>query len=58
MKKFPDFGRAYSETGLSTEEFDRFGPTMRTLRQFIEACHDMDAQIRQFMIPNPDLTAA
>ena len=57
QKKFPDFRRAYSETGLSTEEFDTFPPTVRTLRQFIEACHDMDAQIRDFMIPNPDLTA-
>ena len=55
LNKFPDFRRAYSESGLSVEEFDTFPPTIRTLRQFIEACHDMDSQMRDFMIPNPDL---
>lgn len=54
LKKFPDFGRAYSENGLSLAEFDTFGPTRRTLRQFVEACHDMCAQIREVMLPNPD----
>ncbi len=53
-KKFPDFGRAYNEDGLSVEEFDTFGPTRRTLRQFIEACHEMCAQVRELMLPNPD----
>jgi transaldolase len=54
LKKFPDFGRAYNEDGLAIEEFDSFGPTARTLRQFIEACSEMGAQMREFMIPNPD----
>lgn len=53
-KKFPDFGRAYTEGGIAIEDFDSFGPTARTLRQFIEACHDMCGQIREFMVPNPD----
>ena len=54
-RKFPDFRRAYSEGGLSVEEFDSFGPTRRTLRQFIGACHDLDALVRDFMLPNPDV---
>ncbi len=54
LMKFPDFVRAYNEDGLSREEFDTFPPTRRTLRQFITACHDLDAQIRDLMIPNPD----
>lgn len=54
-KKFLDFRRAYSEGGLSVEEFDSFGPTRRTLRQFIGACHDLDALVRDFMLPNPDV---
>jgi len=54
LKKFPDFERAYSENGLTPEEFDTFGSTGRTLRQFIQACHDLDGQIREIMIPNPD----
>ena len=58
LNKFPDFRRAYSEDGLAVEEFDTFGATMRTLRQFIGACHDLDAQVREFMIPNPDAKLA
>ncbi|MDQ2711644.1 MAG: transaldolase [Acidobacteriota bacterium] len=54
--KFPDFQRAYSEDGITLEEFDTFGPTVRTLRQFIEACHELDARVRDLMLPNPDLT--
>jgi transaldolase len=54
-KKFPDFVRAYSDGGMTVREFDTFGPTARTLRQFIEACHELEGQIREVMIPNPDL---
>jgi transaldolase len=52
--RFPDFQRAYTESGLSVEEFDSFGPTRRTLRQFIAACHDLDAIVRDLMLLNPD----
>jgi transaldolase len=54
-RKFPDFVRASSEGGLSVEEFDTFGPTRRTLRQFVAACHDLDGVVRDFLIPNPDV---
>ncbi|HZU41691.1 MAG TPA: hypothetical protein VE994_03395, partial [Terriglobales bacterium] len=54
LLKFPDFQRAYGENGLSIEEFDSFPPTRRTLRQFIAACHDLPAIIRDRMLPNPD----
>jgi len=53
--KFADFRRAYEEDGLRVEEFDSFGATRRTLRQFIAACHDLDAVVRDFLLPNPDL---
>lgn len=53
-RKFPDFRRAYNENGIAVEDFDSFGPTRRTLRQFITACHDLDTLVRDFMIPNPD----
>jgi transaldolase len=52
--KFADFRRAYNENGLTLSEFDAFGPTRRTLRQFITACHDLDAVVRDIMLPNPD----
>ncbi len=54
-RKFPDFRRAYSEAGLSLDEFDFFAPTRRTLRQFITACHDLDGLVRDFLLPNPDV---
>lgn len=53
-KKFGDYRRASEEKGLTVEEFDSFAPTRRTLRQFIAACHDLDAIVRDFQIPNPD----
>ena len=55
-RKFPDFRRAYSEGGISNAEFDSFGPTRRTLRQFITAVHDLDGLVRDVMIPNPDVS--
>ena len=54
LMKFEDFRRAYDEDGITVEEFDSFGPTRRTLRQFVSACNDLNAQIREFVIPNPD----
>jgi transaldolase len=53
-RKFADFRRAYAENGISIAEFDSFGPTRRTLRQFVTACHDLDSVVRDVMLPNPD----
>ena len=55
MAHFPDFRRAYLEDGLTVDDFDSFPPTVRTLRQFIGACSDLDALVRDVMLPNPDL---
>ena len=52
--KFPDFVAAWTEGGLSHDEFDTYPPTVRTLRQFIAACHELDEHIRELMLPNPD----
>jgi len=53
-KKFADFRRAYTEGGISIEDFDLFGPSRRTLRQFIAACHDLDGLVRDILLPSPD----
>jgi transaldolase len=53
-KHFADFRRAYTEDGLSIAEFDAFGPTRRTLRQFIAACSDLNAIVRDVLLSNPD----
>jgi transaldolase len=54
-RKFADFRRAFSENGIAIAEFDSFGPTRRTVRQFIAACHDLDGVVRDIMLPNPDV---
>jgi transaldolase len=51
---FPDFRRAYAPDGLSIDEFDTYGATVRTLRGFIASYHDLVATIRDAMLPNPD----
>src|ERR1700722_19130545 len=53
-RKFVDFRRGYSENGISIAEFDSFGPTRRTLRQFVAAFHDFDGVVRDIMLSNPD----
>jgi len=57
LDKFVDFRRAYHEDGLGIEQFDTYGPTTRTLRQFTQASVDLAALIRDFMIPDPDRNA-
>jgi transaldolase len=54
LAHFEDFRRAYTEDGLRVEEFDGFAPTRRTLRQFVAACNDLNAFVRNVMIPDPD----
>jgi len=54
LQKFPDFQRAYNENGMTTQQFDTFAPTVRTLRQFVEACHEMAGHVRDLMLPNPE----
>ena len=51
----PDFRRAYEPDGMSVREFDSYGATVRTLRAFIAAAHDLMAVVRDFMLPNPDV---
>jgi transaldolase len=52
---FSDFRRGYDVDGMSTEEFDSYGATVRTLRGFIASYQDLVAVIRDFMLPNPDV---
>lgn len=54
-EKIPDFRRAYDEHGMSVDEFDTYGATVRTLRGFVASAHDLMAEVRNFMLPNPDV---
>ncbi|MFH1739209.1 MAG: transaldolase family protein [bacterium] len=53
-QKYEDFRRAYTEDGITVEEFDSFGATLRTMRQFISGYEELVQVIRDRMIPNPD----
>jgi transaldolase len=49
----PEFRCAYDEDGMTPAEFDDFGATRRTLRQFLTANADLEALVRDVVIPNP-----
>jgi transaldolase len=53
--KIPDFRRAYDPDGMTVDEFASYGATVRTLRTFITAVHDLNGVVRDFMLPNPDV---
>ena len=50
----PDFRRACEPDGLTVEEFEGFGATRRTLRQFLAAVAELDAFVRDVLVPDPD----
>jgi transaldolase len=54
-ERIPDFRRAYDADGMTVGEFDSYGATVRTLRTFIAAAHDVMGVVRDFMLPNPDV---
>ena len=52
--KFQDFRRAYAEEGMSIDEFDEYGATRRTLRQFLTGYDDLLSVVRNYLLPDPD----
>ena len=53
--RVPDFVRAYEPDGLAIAEFETFGATARTLRGFVASYHDLQAAVRDLVLPNPDV---
>ena len=49
---YPDFNRAYNEDGLSLTDMDTYGATVVTLRQFLAAGAELNAVIRDIMVPS------
>src|SRR5712691_10615609 len=52
-KYFADFRRSCSEDGMTPAEFDSYPSTVRTLRQFVAACTDLNVLVRDVMLPEP-----
>ncbi len=52
-RQLDDFRRAYEPDGMTIEEFDSYGATRATLRQFLDAVAKLDALVRDILIPLP-----
>jgi transaldolase len=55
LEGIEDFRRAYAPDGMSIAEFDGFGSTVRTLRQFIASYHDLVGTVRGIVLPDPEV---
>src|SRR3954464_15274662 len=53
-EKFPGFRRAYDADGMTIGEFEQYGATRRTLRQFLGATAELESVVRDVLLPNPD----
>jgi transaldolase len=51
--RLPDFRRAYEPDGMTVEQFQDFGATRATLRQFLDADAKLDALVRDILLPIP-----
>ncbi|MGG7449726.1 transaldolase family protein [Plantibacter auratus] len=51
LERVPEFRKAYLVDGMAVAEFDDFGATRRTLRQFLEADAKLDALVRDIILP-------
>lgn len=51
--RLPEFRRAYEPDGMTPDEFEHFGATRRTLRQFLDADAQLDALVRDVLVPAP-----
>ncbi len=49
-----EFRKAYDADGLAVAEFDEYGATRRTLRQFLGANNELESLVRDVLVPNPD----
>jgi transaldolase len=54
-ERVPEFVKAYEPDGLTTEGFDTYGATVRTLRTFIASYWELVAAIDGLLLPDPDV---
>ncbi|MGI8828186.1 MAG: transaldolase family protein [Candidatus Limnocylindria bacterium] len=50
----PDFRRAYEPDGLAVDDFDSWGPSVRTLRAFVASYHELLHLVSDALLPSPD----
>lgn len=52
-EKFPEFRMAYDVDGMTPAQFSSYGATVRTMRQFLGATNDLEALVRDVLLPSP-----
>lgn len=52
--KFVEFRKAFDPDGLSVDQFNDYGATRRTLRQFLAANNELESFVRDVLVTNPD----
>ncbi|SDB98184.1 transaldolase [Sanguibacter gelidistatuariae] len=52
-ERCPEFRKAYDEDGMTVEEFEEFGASRRTMRQFLQASAELDSLVRDLLVPEP-----
>jgi transaldolase len=53
-ERVPEFRLAYEPDGLAPAELESYGASRRTMRQFLAAYADLNAEVRDAIIPDPD----
>ncbi|MGC5224557.1 transaldolase family protein [Micromonospora sp. DT81.3] len=51
LEKLSEFRRAYEVNGMTPAEFEDFGAARNTLRQFLDADAQLDALVRDILVP-------
>jgi transaldolase len=54
LERLPDFRRGYEPYGMTPDEFELFGASVRTMRSFIKSYHDLMGAVRDLVLPDPD----
>ena len=52
--RLPEFRRAYEPDGMTISEFQSFGATRHTLRQFLGASADLEGMVRDVLLPDAE----
>jgi transaldolase len=57
LERSPEFRLAYEPDGLGPEDLERYGASRRTMRQFLGAFADLQVEVRDAILPDPDRKA-
>jgi transaldolase len=58
LDRSPEFRLAYEPDGLALAELETYGASRRTMRQFLAAFADLQAEVRDAIVPDPDRAPA